>query len=435
MVSTRDDDARAAARLAGLQPAQVVHDASTPPQGLMNEARWSSLALMMLTSANTRIVGVIPTPLLGSLRQAIGSTEPYELPPIQYYTPRPDLALVSSPDATNFASAHRWYAGYIGLRNLVMSSKTSGDNAISDYHHFAYGILALSYNCMVCTFDTNGELSRAFLLSELASDALSPDYVLSELSSSDPELKKYLKSVWRYEGRIQLREVTCKALDFADTDDKATPSLSIEAVAPYGSNVDMSKKLRPVAVVVARCYSPVGLEVLLKLRTPFTDADDFGKLSLLSARVQEIDVARAFRATISDSSESDETALEDLWIAAGEPRPFLLPIEAFQYAAQREVALSLGLNIELDRLKPKGFQLIQHEKYGNQLGFLVFVLDLSRSGTHDEVRRATSLNRNNLKRIPVSGLYNSGHDLNRFLLQGQRWLTETCFMQTPGGEL
>jgi hypothetical protein len=401
----------------------------------MKEASWNSLALIMLASPNTRIVGVIPAPLLVSLRQAVGSTEPYELPPIQYYTPRPDLALVSGSDATSFANANRWHAGYIGLRNLVMASKPSGDGAFPDYHHFAYGILALSYNCMICTFRTTGELSRAFLLSELASDALSPDYVLSELSSSDPELKKYLKSVWRHEGRVQLREVTCKAIDAVKPGDGETPSLTIEAVAPYGSNVGMSKKLRPVAVVVVRCYSPAGLEVLLKVRTPFTDADDFGKLSLLSARVQEIDVARAFRATISGSSESEATALEDLWIAAGEPRPFLLPVEAFQYAAQREVALSLGLNVELDRLKPMGFQLIQHEKYENQLGFMVFALDLSRSGTRDEVRRATSLNRNNLKRVPVSRLYNSGHDLNRFLLQGQRWLMDTCFTQTSGGGL
>jgi hypothetical protein len=428
-VNTREDDARAAARLAGLKPVQAVSEARTPPQGFMNEARWNSLALMMLASSKSRIVGVIPTPLLEAFRQAASSSA-QRMPHISYYTPRPELALASGPDVTTFANANRWHAGYMGLRNLVMASIGSAGakgETVPDYHHFAFGIPALSYNCLLCTFDGNDELSRAFLLSELPSDVLMPDFVMSELVSSDLELKKYLKAIWRHEGRIQLREVACRPIDAAVAGGVAIPSLIVEGLAPFGSNLDVPRKLRPVAIVVARCYSPAGLEVLLKVRTPLTGTDDFWKLSLLSARVQEVDVARAFHATISGSNETDETALEDLWIAAEEPNPFLLPAEAFQHAAQREVALSLGLDVALDRLKPQGFQLVQHEKYGHQLGFMVFTLDLSRSGVHDEVRRATRLNRNNLKRIPVATLYNNGHDLNRFLLHGQRWLSETCF--------
>ncbi|MFD6265621.1 hypothetical protein ACFWFK_31405, partial [Micromonospora chalcea] len=123
--------------------------------------------------------------------------------------------------------------------------------------------------------------------------------------------------------------------------------------------------------------------------------------------------------TGSAASLSGTTGIPIGSVASGTHQPFRL-------AARREVSLTLGLHVELDRFERKGFHLVQHESEPVQLAFEVFTLDLVRSGQIDELRVALSRGPN-LIRVLASELYRDESQLNRLLRQRRTWLTRTCF--------
>jgi hypothetical protein len=417
MASSPSDDSRAAARLAGIVPPQVVaEDSADLLEGMATPARWQALATAILRAKRVRLVGIVPDLLIDALRRELEAEPTSRLPPLDYVTSRPELALNSGRDFASYAN--RWHVGFIGLRNLVMA-QASGQG------HFGAGVSMLSSDCLVVLSDSRRD--TAYLLAELPGGPAGRSYVVCALGTSVKEVLPHVEDLLRDQHPICLREVRCHAVD-EDATGAEERRLRIGALAPLGAGLLPPFVMRPITIVVVRCYSAAGLELVLKRRSPLTDTDDFGKLSLLSARLQEIDVATALAAPVSPSQESDEAALDDLWLAAGSPGSFSVPIDAFTLAAQREVSLTLGLDIDPGRFRFRGFQLVHHEESSEQqLGFMVYTLDLVRTGGVDELRHAMSRNGSNLVRVLVENLYAGELPLNRLLRQRRKWLLENCF--------
>ncbi|MEU1688520.1 hypothetical protein [Micromonospora sp. NPDC005707] len=427
MPNLHSDDARAAARLVGIPiQATPAGQGELLLRGTVTESGWRSLAGLIIDATRIWVVGVMPQPLVEALQREVEAMAEPRLPDIEYYTPRSELALNLGRELHCYVN--RWQAGYMGLRNLVNAAhgqRARGELARVEHRHFGTGISALSFNCLLHVVVNDGP-ARSIMLSELLEDGDHPDHIAQVLPSSDAGLNDYLERLRRDGKPIRLREVRCRGMENPTSGEVEPDRLRIGELVPLGGVSRNPNLLRPISIVVVRCHSPAGLEVLLKRRTPLTDTDDFGKLSLLSARVQEVDVASALGATVSPSEESDIAALEDLWLAAGSPHPFVLPAEAFRLAARREVSLTLGLHVELDRFERKGFHLVQHESESVQLAFMVFTLDLVRSGQLDELRVALSRGPN-LVRVLAPDLYNDEGQLNRLLRQRRKWLTKACF--------
>jgi hypothetical protein len=429
-LSSRDDDARAAANLSGI-PRTARLPQSPPLNGVAVEADdWKILALAILEERRIRVTGLMPGPLIEALRRGLDGAltasadyaKPADFPEVTYLTPLPEIALTAS--SGEYPGPNRWQIGYTGLSNLVRLSTntTSGPEP-----QFAYGIPALTANCLV-ELNPGQESGRVFLLTELPGSGGHAGFLISEPSRRDAALRDYLESLQSGARPIRVREVRCVWLNSPHRSD-SSEKLPVGALCAVGAPTTGSAVLRPITIVVVRCPSPSGRDLILKRRSPLTDADDFGKLSLLSSRVRESDLTTALGLSVAASDEEDEAALENIWLAAGRPDPFLLPPKAFLYAAQREVAQTLGLDVGLDRFVDRGFQVVEHEAGPEtQLGFRIFTLDLIRSGGgDDEYRRAISNNGSSLSRIPVATLYDQEAQLNRLLRKRKDWLKQNCF--------
>lgn len=433
-MSSREDDARAAAHLSGLPP--TPRPSQSPPlNGVAVEADdWKLVALAILSSEEIRVVGVMPGPLAEALRRGLDaaaaaagsagqtSRKP-SFPRVSYFTPLPEVALATG--AGDYPGQNRWQVGFTALSNLVhiSTNTTSGPEP-----QFAYGIPALTANCLVELNPGMDSNSRIFLLSELPGNGAQSGFIISEPNRSDGALRAHLERTERLARPIRVREVRCMAITESAGENPAE-RLIVGALTPVGSPTIGSSILRPITIVVVRCPSPSGHDLILKMRSPLTDADDFGRLSLLSSRVRESDLAAAYGISLAASDDEDPAALEGIWLAAGKPDPFLLPPNAFRIAAQREAALTLGLDVSLDRFVERGFQIVEHEAGPDvQMGFKVFTLDLIRSGGgDDEYRRAMNSNGPSLRRVPVATLYDLEATLNRLLRKRRAWLTRNCF--------
>jgi hypothetical protein len=175
-----------------------------------------------------------------------------------------------------------------------------------------------------------------------------------------------------------------------------------------------------VAITILRATGRHGRSVILKVRSPLTDNDDFGKFSFLSARLLEEDLAAAL-SVVPDVLADAEAALDDLWFKVGSPDPFLVPEAAFLASARRDVFATTGLELATDRFKFRGMQILSREDTGLQLGFAVLTVDLDRA----EVQQARQSN-SALREVILSQLYTSHLPMNRFLTKRKEWLLSQC---------
>ncbi|MFD6265591.1 hypothetical protein ACFWFK_31225, partial [Micromonospora chalcea] len=214
MPSLRSDDARAAARLAGV-PAQVTPEAKGEVilHGTVTESGWRGLAGLLVEAARVQIVGVVPQPLVEALQREVETMAEPRLPEVDYYTPRADLALNLGRDLHCYAN--RWQAGYMGMRNLINVAHTRRDlgaTAEAAHVHFGSGISALSFNCLL-RINVDEQRSRSIMLSELLEDADNPSHIIQELPATDGGLDEYLERLSRSSRPIRLREVRCRRIE------------------------------------------------------------------------------------------------------------------------------------------------------------------------------------------------------------------------------
>jgi hypothetical protein len=168
--------------------------------------------------------------------------------------------------------------------------------------------------------------------------------------------------------------------------------------------------------------------VLLKQRSRFTNWDQFDKLSLLSARLLEEDLAGALGVPVFADRDA-ATALDAMWKAYGKPGRLPIPLGAFVRAAQRDVFRSCGLDIAPGRFVHRGCQLLEREERGLYLFFCVFEVILFRHRDEDELQLAREWNPEFLESVYEDILYNPElkEHLNRFLLQRREWLEAEVF--------
>lgn len=437
------EDAKAAVRLRGApdptkgkgrrleKPVEALDAAPAPPEAedFIEPERWLRLAEEICAAREVEFYGIVPRPLLEAMRTQLESRETLTgaLPPIAYYTATPQSVLRTYNESVRTRLAYRWQVGFMGLRNLidaasrVIASRQQGEPAIG-----ALFTMSSSFSdCIVLIKkESGGEEIRYFSVLPMHAEASERGRLLElEVASSREELRRYMRKVAAKARRLQLREVLCEP-ERAGSHPQST-DLRMAGLAPYGGRrASQSRQLKPVAIVALRCPRAEGDRVLLKRRSPLTDNDNFDRLSLLSARVQEADIASALSIGISDHEE-DAEAYDHIWVRAGEQDPFHLPQEAFKLAARRELFVTCGLQMSDDRLEFDGLFVVDEHESAGQLGFAVFHVQLQRS-CPDEANIALGRNPLALEAVPLTDLYSPERsaELNRLLLSGKDWLTE-----------
>ncbi|MGO9957017.1 MAG: TIR domain-containing protein [Solirubrobacteraceae bacterium] len=193
---------------------------------------------------------------------------------------------------------------------------------------------------------------------------------------------------------------------------------------------DAAGRLQPVAAVMALSDTATGLHVLLKERTPLSDADDFGRLSLLGSRIQEADVAEAYGRSVSDAAVDPKRALDELWKAAPKRDQLYVPPSAFMLAVRRELFVTCGLAIDPERLSYCGLYVIDRDLPQSQVGFAIFILDLIRE-PFDELTFALNRAPHALQCVPVGDLADGSLPLNSFLTRAGEWLLKNALADRP----
>jgi hypothetical protein len=165
---------------------------------------------------------------------------------------------------------------------------------------------------------------------------------------------------------------------------------------------------------------------VLKRRHRSNAIDDFDKLSLISEHVIVEDLVSWMRRIPEPLDPDDTVAMGQLWAAARRPRHLVLEQQFFAEAAQRELFLSCGLNVDFARLDFRGYRMVNRED-DTYLGFAVFRLDLIQNDQLDEleiVRRWSP----DIVPVMIDRLYDQpDQHLNRLLRLQRRWLMANVF--------
>jgi hypothetical protein len=395
----------------------------------------AELSYLLINAKEVDIFGIAPHPLLEAIRQVVpgASSEPsVALAPIRYFTPGPQMVYGHTRETSFGALLQRWNSPVTAFDNLIAIKHASQQNQHTTYT--AYVIDDLFVDCLVKSRNKDDTLTIVGLMILPGLPGREPA-VMWQVNNPPPDLEEVVVGLTHTDKPLIIREVHCQPLDeerihalAQSVETTAWTGPEIKGFNPYGGLSDHDFAM-PVAVVVIRANTPTGVAVFLKRRTPLTDRADFGVLSLLSARVLEEDLAISLG--IDFVSEPDATrALEGTWMRANKPQPFQVPLAAFFRAAQRELHASCGLTISADRFQFRGFQVVDHERNGQQLCFAVFDLALLRSSTLDELRTIESWNRAGMIRVDQDRLYSDVPDalpLNRLLKVRREWLTERVF--------
>ena len=369
------------------------------------------------------LIGVLPWECsrrlieLQERRLAAGAPPPRKV--VHYFIPERDA---KSAGATMGPRIQRWVAGLFGVRNWVVPNRDESQNRdtlmIHLYQDEAGGRVVLT---------RRGSDFRAATLAYLPLAQLPSDGVLTVARFSPGETERIREQVM---GDLlvnarpwDIRQVRCYGPQFADNGDP-------HSFFPRLSRLTDQRKIKPretePAVVVAVCgHTSRGPVVVLKRRHRSNSIDDFDVLSLISEHIVVEDLVTWFKRIPGPLDPHDERAAEQIWVAAGRPKQIVLEQQFFAEAAQRELFLSCGLNVEAERLRFRGYRLVERDDESH-LGFAVYRLDLIQDDDLDEfeiVRRWSP----DLIPVPIDRLYDSPENLNRLLRLQRNWLMENVF--------
>lgn len=343
---------------------------------------------------------------------------------VHYFIPERDA---KNTGATMGPSIQRWIAGLFGVRNWVTPRRDDDANpdtlVIHLYQDDTGGRVVLT---------RTGDTFQATTLLYLPLPRLSGDGVLTVAAFDTAQTEKIRAEVL---GKLlpesrqwAIRQVRCYGPKYEDSGDS-------NAFTPRVQRITTNRKIQPKetepAVVIAVCgMSFQGPVVVLKRRHQSNSIDDFGVLSLISEHVIVEDLVAWLRRVPQPLDADDDRAVDQLWKAAGRPKRLILEPQFFAEAAQRELFLSCGLNIDFDRLDFCGYRLVNRED-DTHLGFAVFRLDLLQNDTTDELDIVTQWSPDMVS-VPISKLYDGTFPLNRLLRLQERWLMSNVFSKPPG---
>ncbi|GAB3944824.1 hypothetical protein [Micromonospora vulcania] len=424
-------EVRAAQRALGrYQPSPTQPESPTLPIQSTSSTDVEAILVEVLDADRVDIIGVLPPQCvdrlveLHALREAAegGSSLPAH---VRYVTPARDRITLYRQPGVLGTLVQRWMTGVTGLRNWL-EPRTTDPNSSMRLEIFQFDDMFL--DCVIYTVRDGVE--RAAILSQLpiltsgrvgAAAAVST-VVASRMSATQVnEMKTYIRLLLNQAMPLTQRQVRCSSAENRRIGGPFTPA--IRRVAAYGRlAVD---DVEPIAVVAICANTASGPCVLLKPRNVKNSRDDFRKLSLVSERILIEDMSQYSRGSIDGDHEK---ALDDLWMAADQPEPFLIPEESFRRAAQRELFVTCGLDVPTGRLALKGTCILDREDEVTHLGFYVFRLDLLRTVGVDELKEVQAWNPE-LVLVPITDLYSATFRprLNRLLTRKQEWLVDHVF--------
>lgn len=396
-----------------------------PVASICNDAAWGRLADTILASRRVDFIGIMPLPLISAIfqRWPLRESARQTSPDVRYVT-RPQSSIYegfTSPNGRRLWLA--WGAALTGTRNMARRASAFATTG-TGFHRFASTSDAVSENCIVRCRSSADQSGRRiiFVITRISqSDITESFYIQTELADVDSEMEDWISSTIVNSAPIIIREVDCRAVESVPEVPSTTfTPLNILRLSPYGATDQRTAYLRPIAITILRARGRHGRSVILKMRSALTDNDDYGKLSFLSGRILEEDLAAALSIAPELMAEH-EGALDALWVAAGEPSPFVVPKEAFIGAAKRDVLVTTGLDLDKNRFRFRGMQILNREDNGLQLGFTVLTVDLERI----EVLQARQTSPT-LKEVSITELYTTDLPMNRFLTHRKEWLMSRC---------
>jgi hypothetical protein len=203
--------------------------------------------------------------------------------------------------------------------------------------------------------------------------------------------------------------------------------LRLTGLRPYGTSPDDGPFCMPTVLVALRSVAAGEQVILLRRRTQLMDPDSVGRLSLISGRLLEEDIAAALGVPFEGHREASDS-MDMMWKAAGGARPLGIHLDAFIRAAQREILVWCGLDIPSERLHFCGYQSIPTGEGDGQICHALFELVLSRKGEPDELKRVEAWSQGDLLRVPETILYSKTSNIrvNR-LLTRLDWLEKVLF--------
>jgi hypothetical protein len=381
----------------------------------------------MIDADEVFIVGVLPWEcsqrLIKLHQDRLADGHPPVPKTVHYFIPERDA---KNNGATMGPRIQRWIAGLFGVRNWVVPHRDEQTNAntlvIHLYQDDPGGRVVLTrsgdqYRATTLLYLPLPELPGDGVLTVAAFDAVQTEKIRKEiLERLLPQTKEWA-----------IRQVRCYGPGYQDSGDpfmftRRLLRLTRERRIQLGET-------EPAAVVAICGRSYQGPVVVLKLRHRSNSIDDFDRLSLISEHVIEEDLVSWIRNLQQPLSPDDHRAVEQLWIAAKRPKELILESQFFAEAAQRELFLSCGLNVDFSRLKLCGYRLIKREDRVH-LGFAVFRLDLIQDDQIDELEIVTQWSRD-LQPVLIKDLYDQPERLNRLLRLQQDWLAAHVFSEHP----
>lgn len=389
--------------------------------------RLDALLEEMIDADDVFIVGVLPWEcsrrLIELQQQRRSDNRPPQPKTVHYFIPERDA---KTTGATMGPRIQRWIAGLFGVRNWVVPRRDESANPdtliIHLYRDDPGGSVVLT---------RVGDRYRATTLVYLPSPQLPGDGVLTVATIDDAETDKIrhdvLDRLLPQTQRWDIRQVRCYGPRYEDTGDP-------NAFTPWIQRLTHERKVQPKetepAVVVAVCGRSVqGPVVVLKRRHQSNSIDDFGRLSLISEHVIVEDLVTWMKKVPAPLDSNDQRAVSQLWRAAGRPEQLILEQQFFAEAAQRELFLSCGLNVDFERLAFCGYRLVNRED-DTYLGFAVFRLDLIQDDETDELDIVTQWSQDMVP-VPVDKLYDEPDGLNRLLRLQRAWLLRYVFASSP----
>jgi hypothetical protein len=397
--------------------------------GLCDAGTWQRVATEIRAATDVAIFGIVQRPLLEALRSEFDAHPMPSHNPlrIRYFTSPPEAVLGWREPPAQTRVADRWQLGFIGLRNLIHGTGTEASLGLRSSLARLPGVFL---DCIVVVNPAGGEPALHFF-TELPVVAGGPTQSvrLAPQGPTRAAVVDYLEDVASKAQPLLMREFVCEPMALGAHPPVAPAPDSpfkIRRLRQFGQSDDgHTKHLMPVAAALVWSMTATGPRVLLKERRELTDADNFGRLSLIGARLQEADCVSVYRGHVS-GAEDDRKALDDLWKMANKPSGFFLPMAALEIAVRRELFVSCGLEIEGERLKLLGFYVVDQSR-SIQVGFAVYGVQLRRDEWFDEFEFAKSRTREALKDYSVRAFEDEGVHLNRFLSHAKDWLIDQAF--------
>lgn len=369
------------------------------------------LVSLIVKSPDVLITGFVPRELMEELRK---STPDRDIPRIKLLTPKRALIYDETPQTR--AQQIAWQNGVLGLSNYIggLSVADGGPRRGRELGDFILDMEKRFTGCVVLL----GKRRRSFTVTALPEHHPGfPDEVtvVTEIFGTvKKDAEAWVNAMLIDAKPVRMREVLCSQVpNLTATGTNGThrvePPFEATRLATYGLVSDRSGFLVPRAAVIAKYDGP---SVLLGRRNKLNENGDQGKLTILTQRIQDIDLLEVAKRSAPEGSldPSEGRQAEGQWKDAGtyslesyrrafrveRNQPFVLPLAVYRAAAVREAMLSLGIPDADDRLQYESFAVLDDPKEKCQKGFAIFTIELKCDLVVDEVERALDLNRRQL---------------------------------------